>query len=63
MEVQHGESPTKRGLSKFKGFNLLSWKHKVFEISKYKKKIKLDQSLRVPKWGVFPKRATKIQAF
>ena len=38
-------SPPKRTLSKFKVFNFLSWKQGVFVVSKYKRKIKFDQSL------------------
>ena len=44
----------KRDLSIFKVCNFLSWKHKVFEISKYKGKMKFNLSLGVQKWGVFP---------
>ena len=33
----------KQGLPKLKIFNLLSWTHEFFKVSKYKKKIKLDK--------------------
>ena len=45
----------KRGPPKFKIFNLLSWKHGVFKVSKFKRKIKFDQSLGIPNRGFFPK--------
>ena len=43
--VQKWEVPPKRGLPNFKLLNLFSWKHEVFEVSKYKRKIKFGQSL------------------
>ena len=49
MGVQKWGVPPKRGLPKFKVFNRLSWKHEVFKVSKYKRKIKFDQSLGIPK--------------
>ena len=39
-----GVSP-KRGPPKFKVFNLLSWTHEIFKVTKYKRKIKFDQIL------------------
>ena len=57
-------SPLKWDLPKFKVFNLLSGKHKVFEVSKHKRKIKFDETLGLLKREVSTRnRATKIQTF
>ena len=50
-----GSTP-KQGLPKFKIFNLLSWTHKMFKVSKYKRKTKFDQNLGLPKWRVSPQK-------
>ena len=54
----------KPSLPNFKLFNLLSWRHEIFKVTKYKKTIKFDQI-----WGfqnrieVFSNEAAKIQNF
>ena len=35
--------PPKRGPPKFKLFNLSSWTHEIFKVSKYKGRIKCDK--------------------
>ena len=37
-----GASP-KRGPPKFKLFNLISWTHEIFKVTKYKREITFDQ--------------------
>ena len=53
MEVQKGIVPPEPGLPKFKVFNFLSWKHELFNTSKYKRKIKLSASERWMMFGHF----------
>ena len=45
--------PPKRGLLKFKVFNLLSWKHEMFKVSKYKRNLNLSKVWGYQNWG-FP---------
>ena len=49
-----GSAP-KRGLPKFKVFNISSWKHEVFQVSKYNGKIKFGQSLEYQNEWFTPK--------
>ena len=47
----------------FQNSKFLSWKNEVFQISKYKRKINFDPSLRVPKWGLPPETGRQNSNF
>ena len=51
------------GPLKFKLFNLLSWRHEIFNVTKYKKKHKVDQIWGFQNQRLTPNEAAKIQNF
>ena len=50
---------SRTGPSKVQTFNVLSWTHEIFEVSKYKRNIKFG----APKWRYPLNRAAEIVTF
>ena len=55
--------PPKRCPPKFKLFNLLSWTHEIFKVTKYKRKIKFDQILGYQNWRSPQTKQPKFKSF